>query len=58
MCGKMHVPSATRTGGASALLVAFEAEHTVDVPLTGADSLHGTNNSVLQVDGANMDGLK
>ena len=54
----MFLRQREKTGGASALLVAFEAEHTVDVPLTGAGSLHGTNNLALQVDGANMDGLK
>ena len=52
-----------KTGGAGVLLagvllVVFEAEGTVDVSLAGAGSIHGTNNSVLQVDGTNMDEVR
>ena len=61
----MNVPSVTarKRGGASVLLagvllVVFEAERTVDVSLAGAGSIHGTNNSVLWFDGANMDGVR
>ena len=46
-------------GDASALLVVFEAERTMDVSLVGAGSPHGSqDDSVLQVGGANTDGLE
>ena len=46
-------------GDTSALFVVFEGERTVDVSLAGAGALHGRqDDSVLQVGGANTDGLK